>query len=39
MLILYHFGARATAENQVIATIHAQGYTGRVVAARDLDRF
>lgn len=39
MLVLYHFGARATAEQSVIAAIHAQGYTGRVVAARDLDRF
>ena len=39
MLVLYHFGARATAESQVIRAILAQGYAGRVVAARDLDRF
>jgi ribonuclease BN (tRNA processing enzyme) len=39
MLVLYHFTSRATAEQAVIAAIHAQGYAGRVVAARDLDRF
>jgi len=39
LLVLYHFSGRATAEQSVIATIHAQGYTGRVVAAKDLDRF
>lgn len=39
MLVLYHFSARATAEQSVIATIRAQGYAGRVVAAKDLDRF
>jgi ribonuclease Z len=39
LLILYHFGARATAESQVIATIRAQEYTGRIAAAKDLDRF
>jgi ribonuclease BN (tRNA processing enzyme) len=39
MLILYHFSQRAAAEQGVIAAIHAQGYTGRVFAAKDLDRF
>jgi ribonuclease Z len=39
MLILYHVASRATVEQGVIAAIHAQGYRGRVVAAKDLDRF
>ena len=38
-LILYHFGAHGTADDEVIATIRAQGYTGRIVVAKDLDRF
>jgi len=37
-LILYHFGAHGSADDEVIATIRAQGYTGRIVVAKDLDR-
>ena len=39
MLVLYHFGAHGVADTEVIANIRAQGYTGRVVVAKDLDRF
>lgn len=38
MLVLYHFGAHGSADEEVIATIRAQGYTGRIVIAKDLDR-
>ena len=38
MLVLYHFGAHGSADDEVIATIRAQGYTGRIVVAKDLDR-
>jgi ribonuclease BN (tRNA processing enzyme) len=37
-LVLYHFGARAGATDEVIRTIRAQGYKGRIVVAKDLDR-
>jgi len=37
-LVLYHFGAHGSADDEVIATIRAQGYTGRIVIAKDLDR-
>jgi ribonuclease Z len=36
-LVLYHFVARGN-EDKVIATIRSQGYTGRIVIAKDLDR-
>jgi len=36
--VLYHFGAHGSADDEVIATIRAQGYTGRIVVAKDLDR-
>jgi ribonuclease BN (tRNA processing enzyme) len=39
MLVLYHFGAHGVADDEVIANIRAQGYTGRIVVAKDLDRF
>ena len=39
MLILYHFGARATASDTVVATIQHAGYQGRIVVGKDLDRF
>jgi ribonuclease BN (tRNA processing enzyme) len=39
LLILYHFGAYATAGDAVVATIHREGYRGRVIVGRDLDRF
>jgi ribonuclease BN (tRNA processing enzyme) len=39
MLILYHFGARATASDTVVATIQHAGYRGRIVVGKDLDRF
>jgi ribonuclease Z len=38
MLVLYHFGARGVADAEVIANIRAQGYVGRVVIVKDLDR-
>jgi ribonuclease BN (tRNA processing enzyme) len=38
-LVLYHFGAHGAADAEVIANIRAQGYTGRIVVAKDLDRF
>ncbi len=37
-LVLYHFGAHGTADDEVIATIRAQGFSGRIVVAKDLDR-
>jgi len=37
-LVLYHFGAHGNADDEVVATIRAQGYTGRIVVAKDLDR-
>jgi ribonuclease BN (tRNA processing enzyme) len=37
-LVLYHFGAHGSADDEVVAAIRAQGYTGRIVVARDLDR-
>jgi ribonuclease BN (tRNA processing enzyme) len=39
MLVLYHFGARETASDQVVAAIRAQGYQGKILVGRDLDRF
>jgi ribonuclease BN (tRNA processing enzyme) len=39
MLVLYHFGAHGVADAEVIAAIRAQGYTGRIVVAKDLDRY
>jgi ribonuclease Z len=39
LLILYHFIAAGTASDEVIATIKRQGYTGRVVVGKDLDRY
>jgi ribonuclease Z len=39
MLVLYHFGMRETASDRVVAAIHAQGYTGKILVGRDLDRF
>lgn len=39
MLVLYHFGGHGVADAEVIANIRAQGYTGRVIVAKDLDRF
>jgi ribonuclease BN (tRNA processing enzyme) len=39
LLVLYHFGAHGSADDEVIAAIKAQGYTGRIVVAKDLDRF
>jgi len=38
LLIIYHFGARAMAD-AVIAAIHREGFQGRVVVGKDLDRF
>jgi ribonuclease Z len=38
MLVLYHFGARATSADEVVATIQRQGYRGRIVVAKNLDR-
>src|SRR6185503_6286823 len=38
-LILYHFGAHGVADFAVTATIRAQGYRGRVIVAKDLDRW
>jgi ribonuclease BN (tRNA processing enzyme) len=38
MLVVYHFGAHASAGDEVIATIRAQGYTGRIIVVKDLDR-
>jgi ribonuclease Z len=38
MLVLYHFGAHGVADSEVIAAIRRQGYTGRIVIAKDLDR-
>jgi len=32
-------GARATASAEVAATIHRQGYQGRIVVGSDLERF
>jgi ribonuclease BN (tRNA processing enzyme) len=37
-LVLYHFGARGVADEEVIAGIRAQGYKGRILIAKDLDR-
>jgi ribonuclease BN (tRNA processing enzyme) len=39
MLILYHFGARATSSDAVVAAIQRAGYQGRIVVGKDLDRF
>lgn len=39
LLILYHFGAHGTADAQVTSTIRQQGFTGRVVVGKDLDRY
>lgn len=39
LLILYHFSAAATRSDEVISSIKGQGYTGRVVVGRDLDRY
>jgi ribonuclease BN (tRNA processing enzyme) len=39
MLVLYHFGARATASDSVVSVIKRAGYRGRVVVGKDLDRF
>jgi ribonuclease BN (tRNA processing enzyme) len=39
MLVLYHFGARENAADRVVSTIQSQGYRGRIVVGRDLDRF
>jgi hypothetical protein len=39
MLILYHFSAAATAGDEVVASIKRQGYAGRVVVGKDLDRY
>jgi ribonuclease BN (tRNA processing enzyme) len=39
MLILYHFTAAATASAEVTATIRREGYQGRIVVGKDLDRF
>lgn len=38
MLVLYHFGAHGAADDEVIAAIRAQGYKGRIIVAKDLDR-
>jgi ribonuclease BN (tRNA processing enzyme) len=39
MLVLYHFGGQATVGDRVVASIHAQGYAGKILVGRDLDRF
>jgi ribonuclease BN (tRNA processing enzyme) len=39
MLVLYHFAAQATAGDSVVAAIRREGYRGRVVVGKDLDRF
>lgn len=39
LLILYHFTAHGTAGEEVVATIRRQGYRGRIVVGKDLDRF
>ena len=39
MLVLYHFGARETASDRVVAAIQRAGYKGRILVGRDLDRF
>jgi ribonuclease BN (tRNA processing enzyme) len=39
MLVLYHFAAQATAGDSVVAAIRREGYHGRVVVGKDLDRF
>lgn len=39
MLILYHFGSHGAADEQATSTIQAQGYGGRVIVGKDLDRW
>jgi ribonuclease BN (tRNA processing enzyme) len=39
MLILYHFAASATRGEEVTAAIRKQGYAGRIVVGKDLDRY
>ncbi len=39
MLILYHYGSHGTADAEVTSAIRAQGYRGRLVVGKDLDRF
>ena len=39
LLVLYHFGAYASAGDAVVAAIHREGFRGRVIVGRDLDRF
>lgn len=39
MLILYHFTNKGTASDEVVATIRKQGYLGRVVVGKDLERY
>lgn len=38
-LVLYHYGAHGPADAEVIANIRAQGYAGKIIVAKDLDRF
>jgi len=39
MLILYHFTAPAARGAEVTAAIRNQGYAGRIVIGKDLDRY
>ncbi|MGE5731013.1 MAG: MBL fold metallo-hydrolase [Gemmatimonas sp.] len=39
LLVLYHFGARETVADEVVASIRRQGYQGRLIVGKDLDRF
>jgi ribonuclease BN (tRNA processing enzyme) len=39
LLVLYHFAAQATAGEDVVAAIRREGYQGRIVVGKDLDRF
>ena len=39
MLILYHFAASATRGEEAAAAIRKQGYAGRIVIGKDLDRY
>ena len=39
MLILYHFAASAKRDDEVVAAIRKQGYAGRIVVGKDLDRY
>lgn len=39
LLVTYHFVDRGAATDQVVATIRRQGYQGRIIVGKDLDRF